>query len=142
MSAGFFLVNRIGRAWIARASYWFGFDDLADPASLPLIIVILSVSWLAIAPALNLFTRHIEHEADRFGLELTHQNGPMAEIFAGEITQHGELADWDTFTTVFSATHPSNAERIRFANSYHPWEQGGPLVYGDVCRPAATDAAS
>ncbi len=65
--AGFFLVNRIGRAWIARASYWFGFDDLADPASLPLIIVILSVSWLAIAPALNLFTRHIEHEADRFG---------------------------------------------------------------------------
>jgi STE24 endopeptidase len=136
---GFFLVDRIGRAWIARGSRWFGFDDLADPASLPLIIVILSVSWLAIAPALNLFTRHIEHEADRFGLELTHENRPMAELFAGEITQHGELADWDTFFLVFRASHPSNADRVRFANDYRPWEQGKLLVYGDVCRPASNE---
>jgi STE24 endopeptidase len=134
--AGFFLVDRIGRAWIARGSRWFGFDDLADPASLPLIVLLLSVFWLAASPALNLFTRHIEHEADRFGLELTHENRAMGELFAGEITQHDELAEWDPFFLVMRATHPSNADRIRFANDYHPWSEGKPLVYGSVCRPA------
>jgi Zn-dependent protease with chaperone function len=133
--AGFFLVDRIGRAWIARGSCWFGFDDLADPASFPLIIVLLSVFWLAVSPAFNLFSRHIEHEADRFGLELTHENRAMGQLFANEIAQHEELADLDTFFLVFRGTHPSNADRIRFANDYHPWEDGKPLVYGDVCKP-------
>jgi Zn-dependent protease with chaperone function len=133
---GLFLVDRIGRAFIARGARWFGFDDLADPASLPLIVAILSVCWFAASPALNLFTRHIEHEADRFGLELTHENRAMGELFANEITRHDELADWDTFFLIFRATHPSNADRVGFANAYQPWEQGQPLVYGDVCRPA------
>jgi STE24 endopeptidase len=132
--AGFFLVDRMGRVWIARRARWFGFDDLADPASFPLIIMLLSVLWLAASPALNLFTRHIEREADRFGLELTHENRAMGELFANEITQHGEVADWDLFFIVFRATHPSNAERIRFANEYRPWERGEPLAYGDDCR--------
>lgn len=138
MLAGFFLVDRAGRAWIARGRRWFGFDDLADPASLPLIILLLSVFWLAASPALNLFTRHIEHEADRFGLELTHENRAMGKLFANEITQHGETAEWDPFFLVMRATHPSNADRIRFANAYHPWDEGKPLTYGGVCRPAAT----
>jgi STE24 endopeptidase len=133
--AGFFLVDRIGRWWIARGARVFGFDDLADPASLPLIIVILSVCWLAVSPLVNLYTRHIEHEADRFGLELTHENRAMAEIFANEIARDGEPADSDTFFLVFRASHPSRAERIRFANDYHPWEDGKPLVYGNVCKP-------
>jgi Zn-dependent protease with chaperone function len=133
--AGFFLVDRIGRTWIARAARWFGFDELADPASLPLIIVIFSVFWLAVSPAFNLFSRHIEHEADRFGLELTHENRAMGGIFANEIARHDELADWDTFSLIFRETHPSNADRIRFANDYHPWDDGEPLVYGNVCNP-------
>jgi Zn-dependent protease with chaperone function len=143
--AGFFLVDRIGRAWIARGARWFGFDDLADPASLPLIIAILSVSWFAVSPAFNLFSRHIEHEADRFGLELTHENRAMGEIFANEIAQHDELADWDPFFLVFRATHPSNVDRVRFADAYRPWERGEPLVYGNVCQSSnseTTDARS
>jgi Zn-dependent protease with chaperone function len=133
--AGFLLVDRLGRAWIARGARWFGFDELADPASLPLIVAILSLFWLAVSPALNLFTRHIEHEADRFGLELTHENRAMGELFANEITQHGETAEWDTFFLILRATHPSNGDRIRFANAYRPWETGDSLVYGDVCKP-------
>ena len=136
--AGFFLVDRIGRWWIARGARFFGFDDLADPASLPLIIVILGVCWLAVSPLLNLYSRHIEHEADRFGLELTHENHAMAEIFANEVTLHDEPAEWDTLFLIFRANHPSRADRIRFANDYHPWEDGKPLVYGNVCKPEAS----
>jgi STE24 endopeptidase len=139
--AGFFVVDRIGRWWIARGARFFGFDDLADPASLPLIVVILSVCWLAVSPLINLYARHIEHEADRFGLELTHENRAMAEIFANEIARGGEPADPDTFFLIFRANHPSRAERIRFGNDYHPWEDGKPLVYGNVCKPKASSVA-
>jgi len=59
----------------------------------------------------------------------------MGQIFANAITRDGELADWSPFFLVFRATHPSNAERIRFANTYHPWDQGQPLSYGNVCKP-------
>jgi hypothetical protein len=41
---------------------------------------------------------------------------------------------WDTFFLISQATHPSVAQRIEFANSYRPWEQGIPLVYGNVCK--------
>ena len=139
--AGFFIVDRFGRWWIARGARVFGFDDLADPASLPLIIVIVSVCWLAVSPLVNLYARHIEHEADRFGLELTHENRAMAEIFANEIARDDGPADWDTFFLIFRANHSSRAERIRFANDYHPWEDGKPLVYANVCKPNASGAA-
>jgi STE24 endopeptidase len=98
------------------------------------MVFLLTLLWLAFVPFFNLIGRHIEHEADRFGLELTHQNPTMAMVFAGDV-QRGDVApNWDTFFLIFQAHHPSVAERIQFANTYKPWEQGKPLVYGNVCK--------
>jgi Zn-dependent protease with chaperone function len=132
---GLWLTDRLGTVAIARYRRRFGFSQLADPASLPLIVLILTLFWLCVLPFFNLFARHIEHEADRFGLELTHENRPMGEMFATFIVRDHEASDWSTFFLIFRANHPSNAERIRFANTYRPWAQGKPLIYGDVCRP-------
>jgi STE24 endopeptidase len=131
---GFWLADRLGRAAIRLWSRRFGFSELADPASLPLMAVIFTAFWLCTLPLFNLFARHIEHEADRFGLELTHKNYATAIMFAQE-AQAGRAPEWDTFFLIFRATHPSVAERIRFANAYKPWERGIPPVYGKVCRP-------
>jgi Zn-dependent protease with chaperone function len=130
---GFFLADRLGRRLIARYHRRFGFTALSDPASLPLIVLILTGFYLLLLPAFNLYARHIEHEADRFGLELTHENRAMAENEAAYITRDHDAPDWDTFFLVFRATHPSDGDRIRFANSYRPWAEGKPLVYGDIC---------
>jgi Zn-dependent protease with chaperone function len=131
--AGFWLTDRLGRAAIRRFSPRWGFSELSDPASLPLIVFTLIFLWLAILPFFNLFARHIELEADRFGLELTHQNHAAAMIFVRD-AQTNLAPDWGTFFTIFQATHPSIRERIEFANGYKPWEHGAPLVYGDVCK--------
>jgi STE24 endopeptidase len=133
--AGFWLTDRLGRAAIRRFSGRWGFSELSDPASLPLIVFLLTFFWLAIVPFFNLFARHIELEADRFGLELTHQNHAAAMVFARDASSGDVAADWDTFFLIFQATHPSVAQRIEFANTYKPWEQGKPLVYGNVCKP-------
>jgi STE24 endopeptidase len=98
-------------------------------------LFLLNFLWLAISPFFNMFSRHIELEADRFGLELTHQNHEAATVFVGDV-QSGKVApDWDTFFLIFQAGHPSVAQRIEFANRYKPWEKGTPLVYGNVCKP-------
>jgi Zn-dependent protease with chaperone function len=131
MFAGFWLVDRLGRAAIRR--WRLGFDDLADPASLPLVVLVLFAFWLAVLPGFNAFARSIEHEADRFGLELTHTNRANAELYAS--WAKGYSAEYDWFFYLFRATHPSLADRIRFANTYKPWERGEKLVYGDVCGP-------
>jgi len=136
--SGLFLVDRIGRFAIARYAARLGFDDLADPASFPLVILILCLFWMTVAPLFNLYARHIEHEADRFALELTHQNQAMGEMFASFSNRWEQEVEWDGFQAIFYANHPSNGERIRFANTYHPWEDGAPLVYGAVCRPMVT----
>ena len=133
--AGFWLTDRLGRAALRRFSRRWGFSELSDPASFPLILFLLTFLWIAILPFFNLFSRHIELEADRFGLELTHQNHEAARVFVGDV-QSGRVApNWDTFFLIFQATHPSVAQRIEFANRYKPWETGTPLVYGNVCKP-------
>ena len=132
--AGFWLTDRLGRAAIRRFSARWGFSELSDPASLPLILFLMTFLWLAFVPFFNLIGRHIEHEADRFGLELTHQNYAAAMDFSGDV-QRGDVApEWDRFFLISQATHPSVAQRIAFANTYKPWEQGAPLVYADICK--------
>jgi STE24 endopeptidase len=134
MLLGFFLVQTLGHWMIRRWHTRFGFDDLADPASLPLLVLIGFGFWLLILPVFNWEARSIEHEADRFGLELTHTNHANAELYAGWAKSFP--ADYDWFFHAFKATHPSLGDRIRFANTYRPWETGLPLVYGDVCTPS------
>ena len=133
--AGFWLTDRLGRAAIRRFSGRWGFGELSDPASFPLIVFLLTFFWIAILPFFNLFARHIELEADRFGLELTHQNHEAATVFVRDVQSGYVAPEWDTFFLIFQATHPSVAQRIEFANTYKPWEQGNPLVYGNVCKP-------
>jgi STE24 endopeptidase len=133
--AGFWLTDRLGRAAIRRFSGRWGFGELSDPASFPLIVFLLTFFWIAILPFFNLFARHIELEADRFGLELTHQNHEAAMVFVGDVQSGRVVPEWDTFFLIFQGNHPSVAQRIEFANTYKPWEQGKPLVYASVCKP-------
>lgn len=131
---GLWLVDRYGRRWIARWHDRFGFADLHDPAALPLIALILGLFWLAILPLFNWEARRIEFEADRFGLELSQQNRAAAELFASWAQKDLSQTRYDLFFRLFRQTHPSLAERIEFANTYHPWRDGRPLVYSKVCR--------
>ncbi len=112
----------------------FGLGGLSDPAALPLALLFANLLWLAVLPAFNWEARRIEFEADRFGLELTHQNRAAAELFAGWAKGDTQPADFNTFFQLFRQTHPSLGDRIRFANNYKPWEKGEPLAYGEVCR--------
>jgi hypothetical protein len=127
------LIYAVGRWTTTRLHQRVGFTQLDDPASLPLLVLCVIALWLAVTPAFLAFDRHIEREADRFALELSHENDAAARLFAAWAKQGTDWIQPDRFALAFFYTHPSMAERIRMANDYHPWRDGSPLRYADTC---------
>jgi len=130
-----YLIHRAGEALVARHRLRFGFDRLADVASLPLLLILAGATALAASPLLLALSRRAEHEADRFGLELTRENHAAATAFVKLAALNLEVPRPGPIYTFFRASHPSLAERIEFANRYRPWAMGAPLRYGDRFAP-------
>lgn len=130
-----YAVHRLSGWFIARWSTRFGFDRLDDVASLPLLVLIATAVSLVITPLPLAYRRWAEHEADRFGLELTRDNHAAATAFArlqGEnlaVPYHGWVYK------LWHDDHPPIGERIDFINRYRPWAEGKPLHYGDRIAP-------
>ena len=132
-SAGILVLLRLldwsARSILRRVGARVGVSTMADVASMPLFVFLASLFLLAAQPAVLAFARHQEHEADRFGLEITHDNHACATSFV-RFVQH-DLAypspgPWHVF---WRSTHPPLAKRIAFCNDYHPWLDGVPERY-------------
>ena len=101
-----------------------GFHQLADIASLPLLMFLLTLFSLVITPAALAFSRYHEREADRFGLDLTHDNHAAATAFVALAQQNLAVPRPGLLDKIFRASHPPIGERVDFINNYRPWEQG------------------
>jgi STE24 endopeptidase len=98
-------------------------------ASLPLLLLVTSVFSLVIAPAQLALTRHLEHEADRFGLEITQTSHSAGTAFV-KLQEDALGNPWPgALFKLWRANHPPLGERIEFSNDYHPWREGAPLRY-------------
>jgi STE24 endopeptidase len=125
----FFLGDRGLRALLAwRGVHWSirGPDDLA---SLPVLLLLLSIFGFLFTPIDNVVSRYFEHQADEFGLEAIHGIVPDApEVAARDFEIMGEVdleephPSW--IDKVWFDSHPTIDERIRFARSYDPWSKG------------------
>jgi STE24 endopeptidase len=131
IGASLYAVHRLAGRLIARYAARFGFDRLDDPASVPLFLLLVSAVSLVTTPLILAGSRHLEHEADRFGLELTRSNRAAATAFVKLQQENLGIPRPGMFYTLFRGSHPSLADRIEFANEYRPWTTGAPLVYGD-----------
>lgn len=127
---GLYIANRFALALIRRFSARFKFDQLWDVASVPLLLVVFSIVSLFLDPVGLAYSRHLEHEADRFGLELTQNNHAAAEAFVKLYSENLGYPDPGWLITVLRSSHPPIAQRIAFCNTYYPWETGKPLKYG------------
>jgi Zn-dependent protease with chaperone function len=129
--AALYAVHRSSGWLIARFRQRFGFGELADIASLPLVLILFSLASLVVTPIALAVSRHFEHEADRFGLEITHDNYAAATAFVKlqqenlAVPRPGPLFVW------WRASHPTLGDRIDFSNDYRPWESNQPEVYAD-----------
>ena len=129
-----YVIYLIAGRIIARFRVHFGFDSLSDFAAMPLGILLTLILSLAIMPFDMAFSRHVEHEADRFGLELTRSNHAAATAFVK--LQQTALSNPrpGMFFQLWLGSHPTLAERIEFCNQYRPWETGQPGKYGEYIK--------
>jgi Zn-dependent protease with chaperone function len=129
-----YVAHRVAAWFIARFSRRFGFDRLADVASLPLLQLVSGLVLLAASPAALAFSRWEEHEADRFGLEITRENAAAARAFVRLHDENLAVPRTGILYRLWRSSHPDLADRIEFSNRYRPWALGEPLRYGDRFR--------
>jgi len=101
-------LGRWGQSWQIR--------DIADPAVLPLVILLGSIFFFILTPITNTETRVAEHEADMYGLNASRQPDGFAQaaIHLGEYRKMspGRLEEWIFFD------HPSGRNRIHDAMTW------------------------
>jgi len=123
---------RVAGAVIEKFKHRFGFDQLSDIASLPLILLLVSIFSLVITPIAMTFTRYQERESDRFGLEITQSNHAAAMAFVKLQQENLGNPRPGLLYKLWRASHPTLGERIDFCNAYRPWEKGEALKYGGL----------
>jgi Zn-dependent protease with chaperone function len=120
----FFLIAKLMTWLTARFSDRWGFTELHDIASLPLLSITLTVVSFFAQPAVYAFSRFQEHQADIYALEVTHLNNAGATAFLKLGTENKSNPDPSALETWLLWTHPPVVERVRFMQTYRPWEEG------------------
>ena len=111
--AGFALVQWGFDRVLARWGSRWGVRGIADPAGLPLAVLIVSTYTFLLTPVLNTIVRSNEYEADLFGLNAARQPDGFASVALklGEYRKldPAPLEEWVFFD------HPSGRTRIHAA---------------------------
>ena len=115
------VLRRWGAKWHIR--------EFSDLASLPLLVLLISLFSFVSTPVLNGFSRYVEHQADTYGLEVTHgllldQKAVAQQAFQILGENWLEYPDEGDFYEWWSQNHPVTKKRMRYAQEYDPWGQG------------------
>jgi len=130
--ATLYAIHRTAGWLINKFQRRFGFTELSDIASLPLIILLFSAYLLVVTPIALAYSRHNEHEADRFGLEILRNNHACGTAFVKLQEENLGVPRPNILVKLWQAGHPTLGERIDFCNEYRPWQNGEALRYGGL----------
>jgi Zn-dependent protease with chaperone function len=122
--------SKIIGAMLAGSANKWGIRDLGDWASFPALLLVLTVLAFIANPIFSAFSRHDEHQADQYGLEVTHGLTPdSAQVGAQAFQVLGEVdlsdPDPNPLGVFLFYSHPAIPDRVRFALTYDPWASGG-----------------
>jgi len=118
-----FFVFAIGQQLYERGlarwgSRWSVRGERGDPAALPWLLALSTAIMFLLSPVTSGFSRHIEHQADIFSLELTHLNEPLASAFVKFAEDSKADPRPPRFIEWWRYSHPSLGRRIDFVLGY------------------------
>jgi len=114
---------------LAKCGLAWGIRGVDDYASTPCLILILTLFFFVTGPIAATYSRHYEHQADQYGLELTHALTPDSGQVAAQAFQIlGEVSYDDPnpnpIRVFLFYDHPAIPDRVQFSLHYDPWSQG------------------
>jgi STE24 endopeptidase len=126
---GFYLLYLIANWAFPRFQQRWHMRELSDWAAVPMLFLIFSILGLLSQPIDSTFSRQLEHNADVYGLEVTHGINPNSQEAAAHAFQVlGELSLSypypSDFYVFWYADHPPIRDRVPFAHNYDPWDTG------------------
>ncbi|MEW6411083.1 MAG: M48 family metallopeptidase [Candidatus Zixiibacteriota bacterium] len=115
------VVSRTIQPVINRLKHRFGFDSLNDIASLPLILLMLTVISFLFNPISNGFSRHMERQSDKYSMDISGVTGESAAIAFDKLSVLN-LSDPDPhpFIEFWFYSHPALNKRMDFVRNYRP----------------------
>lgn len=128
---GLFYLGYLSIGWVlARSGARWEIHGVDDWAALPALLLLLTIFSFASNPLANGISRHFEHQADQYGLEVTHGLTPdSAEVAAQAFQILGEVDLEDPAPNPVDVflfyTHPPIPARVRYSLAYDPWSHGG-----------------
>ena len=113
--AAVLLVQRFEQRLLAAIPARWGIGGKTDPAIIPLLMLASVLVNFLIDPIYNGISRHVEHEADAYALQLTGNGAAMASTFI--TLSKMNLADPNPppFVEFWLFDHPTLKNRIEFA---------------------------
>lgn len=125
----FYLGYRLLSWAVPRWQSWTAVSSLSEWGSLTLLVFFMTILMTIASPVMNGISRYFEHEADIYGLEVTHgliPDAPRNAARAFQILGEVDLADPtpNEFIKIWLYSHPPLAERVTFALHYNPWAEG------------------
>lgn len=127
----FFYLGYRSIGWVlARWGDRWAIRGLDDWASLPVFLLLLSIFFFVANPVASAFSRYLEHQADQYGLEVTHGlTRDSGQVAAQSFQVSGEVDLSDPNPNPVQIflfyDHPSRSDRVRFCLTYDPWANGG-----------------
>lgn len=123
------LVFRLAHAAVRRWGPQWDIRGMEDWASLPVLLLLTALAGFLVSPGIQAYSRYLEHQADVYGLEVTHGLVPEAGQAAAETQQILSAAGLDdpdppAFIVFWLYSHPPARQRIEFARAYDPWSKG------------------
>lgn len=115
------LTNLTIHAVIRKFKRFFKFDSLGDYASLPLIMIFISIISFVFQPITNGFSRYDEHQADIYGMDITGVSGEVAATAFDKLAALN-LSDPDPNPLIefWFYSHPALNKRMEFVRNYQP----------------------
>jgi Zn-dependent protease with chaperone function len=129
MFFGFYLLYAIANWALPLFQQRWHMRALSDWAAVPMLLLIFSILNIVANPISSTIGRQIEHNADIYGLEVTHGINPNSQEAAAHAFQIlGELALSypypNNFFVFWYSDHPPIRDRVPFAHNYDPWSKG------------------
>ncbi len=113
-AAGFWVCDQILRSWAGIGPGGIGYDQLS-PASLPLVMFVLSVFGLALEPLQNAISRHFERQCDRYALTRTGLRSAYISAFRKLARLNKDDPSPNPIAVFLFHSHPPIAERLAMA---------------------------
>ena len=88
---------------------------MSDVATMPLVLALFAALSLVLLPIRNAFSRHIEHRADEYALELTGDSAAFSQAMKRLAAQNLAVETPSRCAEILFHDHPSISSRIRFA---------------------------